>query len=102
MPKYPQTNTDPPPQPNTDKHKSALFRVGLRRPGSVLVCVGLWLIVAAVAAADRPHFESQRRDGAISVDGGVDDWYGRPGPIRQEPPARLFPKDRDFPHVRVT
>ncbi len=102
MTKYPQTNTDHPPQPNTDKHKSALFRVGLRRPGSVLVCVGLWLIVAAVAAAERPHFESQRRDGAISVDGGFDDWYGRLAPFGKDPVAVQFLNDGDFLYVRLT
>lgn len=116
-----QTNTDQPrPQINTDEHGSVLIRVrqwllrsvfvGVRlrwsarvpqwRLGIVLLCLCLW--PAVVSVAERPRFESQRRDGAIAVDGRFDDWYGPLQPFGADPVAIQFLNDGDFLYVRLT
>lgn len=108
------TNTVHPPQTNTDKHRSVLSRVGpwltrsalfRVRPGlnrSVWVWVGLWLTFMSVAAAERPHFDSKGLDGAITIDGRFDDWYGHLQPMGDAPVAIQFLNDGQFLYVRLT
>ena len=73
---------------------SMVFRVALS-----------WLLlgmVAAVTAAEKPHFDSQRRDGAITVDGKYDDWYGHLQPFGNDPVSIQFLNDGEFLYVRLT
>jgi hypothetical protein len=67
-----------------------------------LVCVGLWLTLLTVAAAERPHFDSKGRDGAITVDGKYDDWYGHLEPFGTDPVSIQFLNDGEFLYVRLT
>src|SRR5258708_27301290 len=64
--------------------------------------VGLWLGFLSVSAAARPHFVSQVRDGAITVDGKYEDWYGHLQPFGNEPIAIQFLNDGEFLYVRLT
>jgi hypothetical protein len=123
----PQTNTDhhgSGPQTNTDQHRSVLIRVrqwlretvlirvGLWRLETVLIRVGQWLREtvligvclwpAVVSVAERPRFESQRRDDAITVDGKFDDWYGHLQPFGADPVAIQFLSDGEFLYIRLT
>lgn len=77
-----------------------MIRVRLWRLGIVLLCVCLW--PAVVSVAERPRFDSQRRDGAIAVDGKFDDWYGHLQPFGADPVAIQFLNDDDFLYVRLT
>jgi hypothetical protein len=52
--------------------------------------------------AERPRFESQRRDDAITVDGKFDDWYGQLQPFAADPVAIQFLNDGEFLYVRLT
>jgi hypothetical protein len=76
--------------------KSVFFRV---HPWLFfLVCVS----VLSAAASEKPHFDSQLRDGAITVDGRYDDWYGNLQPFEAAPVAVQFLNDRDFLYMRLT
>jgi hypothetical protein len=66
------------------------------------VLCGLVLWPAVVSVAERPRFESQRRDGAIAVDGKFGDWYGQLQPFGADPVAIQFLNDDDFLYVRMT
>jgi hypothetical protein len=79
--------------------KSVLIRGG-RWP--LLAAASLWLAFLTVSAAERPHFDSQRRDSAIIVDGKYDDWYGHLEPFGSEPVAIQFLNDSEFLYVRLT
>ena len=57
---------------------------------------------AVVSVSERPRFESQRRDGAITVDGKFDDWYGHLQPFGADPVAIQFLNDGEFLYVRLT
>jgi hypothetical protein len=82
--------------------KSVLIRVRRWLTRSVLVCGGLWLVFASVAAAERPHFVSKGPDKAIAVDGKFDDWYGALQPFGDSPVAMQFLNDGEFLYVRLT
>jgi hypothetical protein len=63
------------------------------------------LLLAAIvtaAARERPTFESQLRDGAITVDGRYDDWYGNLQPFELAPVAVQFLNDGEFLYMRMT
>jgi hypothetical protein len=107
----PQPDTVPPPQTDPDEHgrlmAQALDEPPSRRPSAighrllaVLVCVGLWQ--QAVSVAERPHFDSKGRDGAIAVDGRYDDWYGNLQPFGNDPVSIQFLNDAGFLYVRLT
>src|SRR5947207_1759930 len=67
------------------------------------VCCGALLLAGAgLAASEKPHFESQLRDGAITIDGRYDDWYGSLQPFEQAPVAIQFLNDKDFLYMRLT
>jgi hypothetical protein len=75
----------------------------------VLIRVRLWLVLigvclwpAVVSVAERPRFESQRRDNAITVDGKFDDWYGHLQPFGADPVAVQFLNDGEFLYIRMT
>jgi hypothetical protein len=65
-----------------------------------------WLLTSAaigtVAASERPHFASKGLDGAITIDGRFDDWYGHPEPFGNDPIAVQFLNDGEFLYVRLT
>jgi hypothetical protein len=82
--------------------RSVLDCVHLWRIGSVTACVGLWLAFLSVSAAERPHFDSKGRDGAIIVDGTFDDWYGHLEPFGNDPVAIQFLNDGECLYVRLT
>lgn len=58
--------------------------------------------MAGVSAAERPHFDSKGRDGAIAVDGRFDDWYGSLAPFGKDAVAIQFLNDGEFLYVRLT
>lgn len=62
----------------------------------------LMTMTAALAASERPHFQSKGLDGAITVDGRFDDWYGHPEPFGKDPIAIQFLNDADFLYLRFT
>lgn len=64
---------------------------------SLSIC--LWLV--SVSASEKPHFQSQLRDGAITVDGRFDDWYGRLQPFEAAPVAVQFLNDGEFLYMRL-
>jgi hypothetical protein len=69
------------------------------------VCCGSLLLAggfATLAASEKPHFDSQLRDGAIAIDGRYDDWYGNLQPFEQAPVAIQFLNDKDFLYMRLT
>ena len=75
----------------------------------MLIRVRLWLVLmwvclwpAVVSVAERPRFESQRRDNAITVDGKFDDWYGHLQPFGADPVAVQFLNDGEFLYIRLT
>ncbi|HMC77961.1 MAG TPA: hypothetical protein VKH34_12535 [Vicinamibacterales bacterium] len=69
---------------------------------SIVVCACVSLALCSLSAAERPHFESKGLDGAITVDGSFDDWYGHPDPFGADPVAVQFLNDGDFLYVRLT
>ena len=69
---------------------------------SVTACVGLWLALLTAAASERPHFDSKGLDGAITVDGRFDDWYGHLDPFGSDPISVQFLNDGEFLYVRLT
>ncbi len=70
----------------------------------VLPCLALLCSarLVSLAASEKPHFDSQLRDGAITVDGHYDDWYGNLQPFEQAPVAVQFLNDQDFLYMRLT
>lgn len=60
------------------------------------------LAVVTMAASERPHFDSKGLDGAITIDGRFDDWYGHPDPFGNDPIAVQFLNDGEFLYVRLT
>jgi hypothetical protein len=65
--------------------------------GACLLSAGL-----SVAAAERAHFDSQRRDGAITVDGKFDDWYGNLAEFSDQPVSIQVLNDGEFLYLRLT
>src|SRR4051794_26980584 len=64
-----------------------------------------WLCLCAsvsIAASERPHFQSQLRDSAITADGHYEDWYGNLQPFEAAPVAVQFLNDSDYLYVRLT
>jgi len=66
------------------------------------LCVLMLLALGSVSASEKPHFDSQLRGGAITVDGRYDDWYGNLQPFEQVPVAVQFLNDRDYLYMRLT
>jgi hypothetical protein len=60
------------------------------------------VLVTSMAASERPRFQSQLRDDAITVDGKYDDWYGSLQPFEAAPVAVQFLNDKDFLYMRLT
>jgi hypothetical protein len=58
--------------------------------------------VATLAAAEKPHFDSTLRDGAITIDGRYDDWSGTLGPFGNLPVSVQFLNDGDSLYMRLT
>jgi len=56
----------------------------------------------SVAASEKPRFTSQLRDGAITVDGRYDDWYGNLQPFEAAPVAVQFLNDNEYLYMRLT
>jgi hypothetical protein len=63
-----------------------------------LIC----LAIGSMAAADRPHFDSQRRDGAIAIDAKFDDWYGNLQAFGDQPVSIQALNDGEFLYIRLT
>jgi hypothetical protein len=82
--------------------KSVLIRVRPWLVRSAVLCVGLSLAFPAVTASERPHFDSKGLDGAITVDGKYDDWYGHLDPFGNDPISVQFLNDGEFLYVRLT
>ena len=82
--------------------KTALFPVRPWLAKPALVWAGLCLAFVAAAAAERPHFVSKGLDGAITIDGRFDDWYGHPDPFGNDPIAVQFLNDGEYLYVRLT
>ena len=67
---------------------------------SVALFLSVFFTIAA--ASERPKFTSQLRDGAISVDGRYDDWYGHLDPFEAAPVAIQFLNDDQYLYMRIT
>jgi hypothetical protein len=65
-----------------------------------------WLVTSVafvtVAASERPHFDSKGLDGAITIDGTFEDWWGHLDPFGSDPIAVQFLNDGEFLYVRLT
>jgi hypothetical protein len=59
------------------------------------------LCLVSVSASEKPHFQSQPRDGAIVVDGRFDDWPGSLQPFEAAPVAVQFLNDGEFLYMRL-
>ena len=77
-----------------------LWRAPLRRvlPALVVLCLP-WL---ALSASEKPKFDSQLRDGAITIDGKYDDWYGTLTSFGNDPVSIQFLNDADYLYMRMT
>jgi hypothetical protein len=82
--------------------KSLWFRLRPSLATSALVFAGLSLGFLTLAASEKPHFESKGLDGAITVDGKFDDWYGNLQPFGSDPVSIQFLNDGQFLYLRVT
>ena len=82
--------------------KSVWFRLRPSLVKSALVFAGLSLGLLTLTASEKPHFESKGLDGAITVDGKFDDWYGNLQPFGSDPVSIQFLNDGQFLYVRVT
>jgi len=78
----------------------------LVHPIRVHPCLSLALFLCvwmtAADASERPKFESQLRDAAITVDGKYDDWYGNLQPFESAPVAIQFLNDGEYLYMRMT
>jgi len=72
----------------------------------VLPCLSVTVFLCAffisVRASEKARFESQPRDGAITVDGRFDDWYGHLDPFESAPVAVQFLNDGEYLYMRMT
>lgn len=59
-------------------------------------------LTVALGASERPKFTSQLRDGAITIDGRYDDWYGHLDPFETAPVAVQFLNDGEYLYLRMT
>jgi hypothetical protein len=66
---------------------------------ALFLCV---LFAAAPGASERPKFTSQLRDGAMTIDGRYDDWYGHLDPFETAPVAVQFLNDGEYLYMRMT
>jgi hypothetical protein len=73
----------------------------MKRRSVFILCVS-FLSFAALGASERPKFASQLRDGAITVDGRYDDWYGHLDPFEAAPVAVQFLNDGEYLYMRMT
>ena len=64
--------------------------------------LALFVVPIVVAAAARPHIDSERRDGAITVDAKFDDWYGNLQPFADQPVSIQALNDGEFLYLRLT
>jgi hypothetical protein len=66
--------------------------------------VGLFLCVffTVARASEKPRFDSRLRDGAITVDGRYDDWYGNLQPFESAPVSVQFLNDGEYLYMRMT
>jgi hypothetical protein len=58
--------------------------------------------MVTAGAPQRPAFTSQLRDGAISIDGRYEDWYGHLDPFESAPVAVQFLNDGEYLYMRMT
>ena len=65
-----------------------------------------WLVTSVafvtVGASERPHFDSKGLDGAITIDGTFEDWWGHLDPFGSDPIAVQFLNDGEFLYLRLT
>ena len=64
--------------------------------------VALCLFFTVARASEKPRFQSQLRDGAITVDGRYDDWCGHLDPFEAAPVAVQFLNDNEYLYMRLT
>jgi hypothetical protein len=76
-----------------------VFRVHPCLSVALFLCV---FLTAAPGASGHPKFTSQLRDGAITVDGRYDDWYGHLDPFESAPVAVQFLNDGEYLYMRMT
>lgn len=75
------------------KHGKAL------KTATVAAAAALWL--AYPLAADRPHFDAYRNDGAITIDGKQDDWRGPLQEFGKDPVSVQVASDGQFFYMRL-
>src|SRR5262245_8252449 len=70
---------------------------------SVLICAVVSpLLLSPISAAEKLHFDSHQRDGAIAVDGRFDDWTGNLEPLGGNPESIQILNDGEFLYLRLT
>jgi len=70
---------------------------------SVFICLVLSpLTLGRISAAEKLHFDSHQRDGAIAVDGTFDDWTGNLEPLGSNPESIQVVNDGEFLYLRLT
>src|SRR5215813_9011228 len=60
------------------------------------------LALRSIFAAEKLHFDSHQRDGAIAVDGKFDDWTGNLDPLGDNPESIQVVNDGEFLYLRLT
>jgi hypothetical protein len=60
------------------------------------------LVLSPISAAEKLHFDSHQRDGAIAVDGKFDDWTGNLEPLGANPESIQVVNDGEFLYLRLT
>jgi hypothetical protein len=60
------------------------------------------LVLSRPIAAERTHFDSHARDGAIAIDGKFDDWSGNLDPVGTNPMSMQVLNDGEFLYLRMT
>jgi hypothetical protein len=82
--------------------KPVLIRVRPSLVKSAVVSACLCLVFLTASASERPHFTSKGLDGAITIDGKFDDWWGHLEPFGDDPISVQFLNDGEFLYVRLT
>src|ERR1700750_1597799 len=82
----------------TTPHLSSAFIRASVFIGVLLSPLVLW----PIAAAEKLHFDSHQRDGAIAVDGKFDDWTGNLDPLGPNPESIQVVNDGEFLYLRLT
>src|SRR6476646_3083792 len=87
---------------HSDRHSSRSVFLRAHLPPAVLgVAIGV-LLLAQPFAAEKTHFDSHPRDGAVAIDGKFDDWTGHLDPLGSTLRSIQVLNDGEFLYLRMT